>query len=79
MARNSRSGDFRFALVPFVLLIAAAGPVLGRIVRQWADIMLATSPTALKVLKLSFNADTEAINGISSLAWDSLDLFVRTP
>jgi len=48
-------------------------------VRRWADEMLAKSPTALKVLKHSFNADTEAIAGIGTLAFDSLDLFLNTP
>ena len=48
-------------------------------VRRWADEMLAMSPTALRVLKHSFNADSEAVAGIGTLAWDSLDLFVETP
>jgi 2-ketocyclohexanecarboxyl-CoA hydrolase len=48
-------------------------------VRRWADEMLEKSPTALKVLKHSFNADSEAIAGIGSLSFDSLELFVRTP
>lgn len=48
-------------------------------VRVWADKMLAKSPTALKVLKHSFNADTEAIAGIGSVAFDSLELFVNSP
>jgi naphthoate synthase len=47
-------------------------------VRAWADEMLAKSPTALRVLKHSFNADSEAIAGIGSMAFDSLDLFVKT-
>jgi naphthoate synthase len=47
-------------------------------VRRWADEMLAKSPTALKILKHSFNADSEAIAGIGTLAFDSLDLFVQT-
>jgi naphthoate synthase len=47
-------------------------------VRRWADIMLAKSPTALKVLKHSFNADSESIAGIGSMAWDTLDLFVAS-
>ena len=47
-------------------------------VRRWADEMLAKSPTALKVLKHSFNADSEAIAGIGTLAFDALDLFVET-
>ena len=48
-------------------------------VRRWADEMLEKSPTALRVLKHSFNADSEAVAGIGTLAWDSLDLFVETP
>lgn len=47
-------------------------------VRQWADEALALSPTALRVLKHSFNADTDAIGGIGTLAWDHLDQFVTT-
>ena len=47
-------------------------------VRKWADEMLEKSPTALKVLKHSFNADSESIAGIGGLAFDSLDMFVRT-
>ena len=48
-------------------------------VRRWADQMLEKSPTALKVLKHSFNADTESIGGIGTMAFDTLDLFVQTP
>ena len=48
-------------------------------VRIWADKMLAKSPTALKVLKHSFNADTEAIAGIGSVAFDTLELFADSP
>jgi naphthoate synthase len=47
-------------------------------VRRWADDMLDKSPTALKVLKHSFNADSESIAGIGSMAFDSLELFVET-
>lgn len=47
-------------------------------VRRWADEMLAKSPTALKVLKHSFNADSESIAGLGSMAFDTLDLFVRS-
>jgi naphthoate synthase len=47
-------------------------------VRRWADEMLAKSPTALKVLKHSFNADSEAIAGIGGMAFDALELFVQT-
>jgi len=45
-------------------------------VRRWADEMLEKSPTALRVLKHSFNADSESIAGIGSIAFDTLDLFV---
>ncbi len=51
---------------------------LGAEVRRWADEMLDKSPTALKVLKHSFNADSESIAGIGSMAFDSLDLFLDT-
>lgn len=48
-------------------------------VRKWADEMLEMSPTALKVLKHSFNADSDSISGIGAISFDSLDLFVDTP
>ena len=48
-------------------------------VRAWADDMLALSPTALRFLKQSFNADTEHIVGIGQLAFTGLGLFVDTP
>jgi naphthoate synthase len=47
-------------------------------VRSWADEMLALSPTALRVLKHSFNADSESISGIGTLSFDSLELFLGT-
>lgn len=47
-------------------------------VRIWADKLLAKSPTALKVLKHSFNAASESIAGIGTMAWDTLDLFVES-
>lgn len=46
--------------------------------RRWADEMLDKSPTALRFLKHSFNADTESIAGIGTLAFAGLDLFVDT-
>ena len=45
-------------------------------VRSWADEILALSPTALRFLKASFNADTEHIAGIGQLAFTGLGLFV---
>lgn len=47
-------------------------------VRRWADELLEKSPTALKCLKQSFNADSESIAGISAMASNSLQLFVQT-
>jgi naphthoate synthase len=47
-------------------------------VRRWADEMLAKSPTALRVLKHSFNADSESVAGIGTLAFDHLEQFVRS-
>jgi naphthoate synthase len=47
-------------------------------VRVWADDMLALSPTALRFLKQSFNADTEHIAGIGQLAFSGLGLFLET-
>jgi naphthoate synthase len=48
-------------------------------VRRWADEILEKSPTALRFLKASFNADTESIAGIGQLSFAGLDLFVRSP
>ena len=47
-------------------------------VRIWADDMLALSPTALRFLKQSFNADTEHIAGIASMSFSGLGLFYET-
>ncbi len=45
---------------------------------EWALKVCALSPTALKVLKHSFNADTDHIAGIQSLAFDVLDLYTQS-
>jgi 2-ketocyclohexanecarboxyl-CoA hydrolase len=47
-------------------------------VRSWADEILKLSPTALKVLKQSFNADTEHFAGIGQMAQVSLKMFGET-
>jgi 2-ketocyclohexanecarboxyl-CoA hydrolase len=47
-------------------------------VRAWADEVLALSPTALRFLKQSFNADSEQIAGLGQLAFSGLGLFVDT-
>jgi 2-ketocyclohexanecarboxyl-CoA hydrolase len=45
-------------------------------VRIWADDMLQLSPTALRFLKQSFNADTEHVAGIGQLAFSGLGLYL---
>ena len=54
------------------------GSELRQEVRRWADEMLEKSPTALCVLKHSFNADSESIAGIGTMSFDTLGIFVRT-
>src|SRR5439155_6309856 len=47
-------------------------------VRRWADEMLALSPTALRFLKQSFNADSEHLAGIGQLAFSGLGAFLES-
>jgi dihydroxynaphthoic acid synthetase len=42
---------------------------------EWGRKIAAYSPTALRFLKHSFNADTDHIGGLSHLAFDGLELF----
>jgi dihydroxynaphthoic acid synthetase len=46
--------------------------------REWARRICSYSPTALRFLKHSFNADTDHIGGISHVAFDGLELFARS-
>lgn len=48
-------------------------------IRSWADEMLALSPTALRFVKHSFNAASDDLAGIATLAFDALDLFSGGP
>lgn len=48
-------------------------------VAAWCQEILAHSPTAMKLVKQSFNADTEHIAGISHLAFSALNLYYQTP
>jgi naphthoate synthase len=64
----------RWGLVNQVVPLEALYPE----VRIWADDMLALSPTALRFLKQSFNADTEHIVGIGQLAFSGLGLYLDT-
>lgn len=47
-------------------------------VREWADEILKLSPTALKVLKQSFNTDTDHFAGVGQMAYSALKLFGDT-
>ncbi|WP_233549400.1 1,4-dihydroxy-2-naphthoyl-CoA synthase [Lysinibacillus yapensis] len=47
--------------------------------QEWAEKILQKSPTALRMLKASFNADSANIQGISQLAMGSLAMFYNTP
>lgn len=44
-------------------------------VREWAAEIMQLSPTALKVLKQSFNVDTEHFAGVGQMAYSALKLF----
>ena len=46
--------------------------------REWAARIGSYSPTALRFLKHSFNADSDSMAGLSHLAFDGLDLFSHT-
>lgn len=46
---------------------------------RWARELLDKSPTALKLAKQSFNADTEHIAGITELGFAALELYYQTP
>jgi 2-ketocyclohexanecarboxyl-CoA hydrolase len=46
--------------------------------RTWAHEMLAFSPTALKIAKASFNADTDHVRGIGALGMSALALYYGT-
>jgi dihydroxynaphthoic acid synthetase len=59
------------AVVPAAELLPTA--------RAWAAKIASYSPTALRFLKHSFNADSDHLAGISNLAFDGLELFVHTP
>jgi 2-ketocyclohexanecarboxyl-CoA hydrolase len=47
-------------------------------VRRWADEILALSPTALRFVKQSFNADSEHMAGLGQLAFSGLSQFVES-
>jgi naphthoate synthase len=45
---------------------------------EWGRKIATYSPTALRFLKHSFNADTDHLGGLSHLAFDGLELFAHT-
>ena len=47
-------------------------------VEAWCTELLAKSPTALKLAKVSFNADTDHIHGIGGLGFAALELYYGT-
>jgi 2-ketocyclohexanecarboxyl-CoA hydrolase len=47
-------------------------------VRAWADEMLRLSPTALRFVKQSFNADTEHLAGLGAVAFSGLNAFLQS-
>jgi naphthoate synthase len=46
---------------------------------KWCRELLEKSPTALRLAKQSFNADTEHIAGITELGFSALELYYQTP
>jgi 2-ketocyclohexanecarboxyl-CoA hydrolase len=48
-------------------------------VEQWCVELLEKSPTALKLAKYSFNADTDQIHGITEMGFSALELYYQTP
>ena len=61
-------------------LVNAVVPLaeLERTTLDWCRRMLAHSPTALRVLKAAFNADTDGLAGIQELAGNATALFYQT-
>jgi 2-ketocyclohexanecarboxyl-CoA hydrolase len=58
--------------------VVPAGEALGE-ARAWADQIAAMSPTSIRFLKQSFNADTDHQAGFSNMAMTALDLFTASP
>jgi naphthoate synthase len=48
-------------------------------VEQWCLELLEKSPTALRLAKYSFNADTDHIHGITEMGFSALELYYQTP
>jgi 2-ketocyclohexanecarboxyl-CoA hydrolase len=48
-------------------------------VERWGAELVAKSPTALKIAKYSFNADSESIQGIGAMGFSAVELYYETP
>jgi len=48
-------------------------------VESWCRELVEKSPTALKLAKYSFNADTDHIHGITEMGFSALELYYQTP
>jgi naphthoate synthase len=55
------------------------GELLRAEARSWAAEVADKSPTAIRVLKQSFNADTDHQAGLSNMAMTALDMFTASP
>jgi naphthoate synthase len=53
-------------------------PELRAEVERWCAELLEKSPTALKLAKFSFNADTDHIHGITEMGFSALELYYQT-
>ena len=62
-----------------VCAVGDLAPGTGKTVTVDGKELLAKSPTALKLAKQSFNADTEHIAGITELGFSALELYYQTP
>jgi naphthoate synthase len=62
-------------------LVNAVAPLaeLEAVTVDWCRQMLRHSPTALRVLKAAFNADTDGLAGIQELAGQTTGLYYQTP
>ena len=47
-------------------------------VMAWCQEILAKSPTAIKILKASFNADSDSMAGLEAMSWGALWLYYQT-
>lgn len=58
--------------------VVPAGQLM-QVAHEWAADVAEKSPTAIRFLKQSFNADTDHQAGLSNLAMSALDLFAASP